>query len=144
MKTANRPFETDLRKRASPTCSAGLFVVSSGIPWDFGGHKRCNGNTAQVDNPRDRSTSLILRNEAWRSIAQALLILTAAIYINSLLCFDFFVVLCGFDPHINQIHTKRRGAVSSRGCVGIARNDSAASSVRWQAALRGVAAEESR
>ena len=34
--------------------------------------------------------------------------------------------------------------VSSRGCVGIARNDSAASSVRWQAALRGVAAEESR
>ena len=22
----------------------------------------------------------------------------------------FFVVLCGFDPHINQIHTKRRGA----------------------------------
>ena len=37
---------------------AGLFVVSSGIPWDFGGHKRCNGNTAQVDNPRDRSTSL--------------------------------------------------------------------------------------
>ena len=56
----------------------------------------------------------------------------------------FFVVLCGFDPHINQIHTKRRGAVSSRGCVGIARNDSAASSVRWQAALRGVAAEESR
>ena len=35
-----------------------LFVVSSGIPWDFGGHKRCNCNTAQVDNPRDRSTSL--------------------------------------------------------------------------------------
>ena len=35
-----------------------LFVVSSGISWDFGGHKRCNGNTTQVDNPRDRLASL--------------------------------------------------------------------------------------
>ena len=27
MKTANRPFETDLRKRASPTCSSAVAVV---------------------------------------------------------------------------------------------------------------------
>ena len=38
----------------------------------------------------------------------ALLLPAPVIRVNSLICFCF-CRLCGFDPYVNQIHTKRRG-----------------------------------